>query len=216
MYIFVVGGGRIGYSIAEYFSIRGDKVIVVEKNKKICDFLAKSLDVTVYCGDARSIALLEDAEMDKADVVFAVSGSDTVNIRVAEIAKKRFGVPTVVVRLNHSENREKALQTGADHVICLDEFADVFIKTITESEFRIIYDRSGFSIAEIKIPPDSSLVGQSIKVLEELEVKPIAVFRETVYFSPTENIVIEADDILLVTGSQQAINKLKEHIFGAV
>jgi len=59
--IVIVGGRGVGASIAEYFSKRGDDVVVIEGDEELCDRLAKSLDVTVYCGDAKSERLLRDA-----------------------------------------------------------------------------------------------------------------------------------------------------------
>jgi len=80
VFIVVVGGGGVGASIAEYFSKRGDRVVVIEKKRELCDRLVKSIDAVVYCGDVKSTRLLRDAEVEKADILFAVTGSDSVNL----------------------------------------------------------------------------------------------------------------------------------------
>lgn len=42
----VVGGGYIGFFLAKYFARRGDRVVVVEKRRALCDKLAKEIDAT--------------------------------------------------------------------------------------------------------------------------------------------------------------------------
>lgn len=214
MFVAVIGGGRVGYSIAEFFSKRGDRVVVVEKNEKVCGELARSLDVTVYCGDARSIRLLEEAGVNKADVLFAVSGSDSLNIRVASVAKKRFGVPRVVVRVNHAENKEKAAQSGADEVICLDEVAELFVRAVTEVDYRVLFKHGGFAVVEIRVPPDSPAIGKPLRELVEKGLKVVAVVRDGSLVEAGEDLVLEADDRLVLAGREEAINEARQDILG--
>jgi trk system potassium uptake protein TrkA len=80
VFIVAVEGGGVGASIAEYFSKRGDRVVVIEKKRELCDRLVKSIGAVVYCGDVKFTRLLRDAEVEKADILFAVTGSDSVNL----------------------------------------------------------------------------------------------------------------------------------------
>ena len=77
--------------------------------------------MTVYCGDAKSERLLRDAGAEEADVLFAVSGDDSLHIWVASVAKRGLGVPTVIVKVDERESAERARSAGADVVVCFDE-----------------------------------------------------------------------------------------------
>ncbi|MGC8987587.1 MAG: potassium channel family protein [Infirmifilum sp.] len=209
MYIVVVGGGKIGQAIADFFARRGDRVVIIDRKKEVCDFLAKNYDVVVYCGDARSTSLLRDAQVEEADVLYAVTDSDSVNIQVATTAKKKLGVPRVVVRINQSENCERVGGEVADTVVCLGvNSLSAFIEAVVNPEYKYLLRDRDKVIALIRVVPDSPLVGRSIKSIEDMGVLVGVVVREGIPSRPTEDLVLEADDEIVVVGREERVNEL--------
>lgn len=214
MFIVVVGGGGVGASIAEYFSKRGDRVVVIEKKRELCDRLVKSIDAVVYCGDVKSTRLLRDAEVEKADILFAVTGSDSVNLWVASVAKAKLGIPKVVVRVNQRENVEKARSAGADVVVCLEELAaERLIEAVVQPDYRFLLRREGFAVAAVKVLPDSKLVGASTGTLREKGLSVVAVLRGSTWLAGHEDHVLESDDEVVVAGPEEKVSKLIEEVF---
>ena len=76
MRIVIVGGGKLGYHLAQTMLERDYEVELIEKNKLKCAHLADVLDVEVICGDGTEIRVLADAGTHKADCFIAVTGSD--------------------------------------------------------------------------------------------------------------------------------------------
>ena len=54
--------------------------------------------------DACEIASLDEAGLDRCDVVVAATGDDKVNLVVSLLAKTEYGVPRIVARVNNPKN----------------------------------------------------------------------------------------------------------------
>lgn len=213
MFIVVVGGGRVGATIADFFARRGDKVVIIDRKREVCDYLSRTIDAVVYCGDARSTRLLRDAEVDKADVLYAVTDSDSINLRVAEIVKKNFGVPRVVVRVNHSENCSKG-EGFADVTVCLGENAiNAFIEAVVSPEYKYLLRKSGNTIAYLRVIADSSLVGLRIQDVEKDGLVVALLLRAGVFMRPSNDTVLEADDEILVAGEEEKVASLVQKLY---
>ena len=57
-----------------------------------------------FQADACEVSKLAEADVDKADVVAAVTGDDEDNLVISLLAKQEFGVPRVVARVNNPKN----------------------------------------------------------------------------------------------------------------
>ena len=88
----VVGGGKIGYFLAQTLSDKEYQVVVIEKQEKECLKLADELKVEVICGDGTDLEVLNDAGMENATVVAAVTGLDEENLVICQIAKSNYGI----------------------------------------------------------------------------------------------------------------------------
>src|SRR5574341_717331 len=85
MHVIIIGSGEVGYHVAKSLSKTND-VFVIEKNEEACS-RAKQLDVQVIQGNGADIKHLKQANIEKAELLVAVTGVDEVNI-VACMASK--------------------------------------------------------------------------------------------------------------------------------
>ncbi|HZX13582.1 MAG TPA: NAD-binding protein, partial [Thermodesulfobacteriota bacterium] len=85
MRIVIIGAGDVGTFLAKSLSDEHD-IIVIEKNKEKVERIKESLDVLVIHGDGDNPAILKEAEIEKADIVLAVSGDDRTNILSSHLA----------------------------------------------------------------------------------------------------------------------------------
>lgn len=98
-YTIIVGCGRLGASIGGKISERKQDVCVIDKDKTAFrKLLGYYGGLTVVC-NATDLEKLKDINIDKATTLIAVTDDDSVNICVAQMAKKLFQVPKVVVRV---------------------------------------------------------------------------------------------------------------------
>ena len=112
MKLVIVGGGKLGFFLAQNMMNRGHQIMLVELDKKRCALLATSLDAIVLNGDGTELNILRQAEIEPADSFIAVSGRDEDNVVACQIAKRVFHVPQVVARVNNPKNLETIRRLG--------------------------------------------------------------------------------------------------------
>lgn len=103
--ILIVGCGRLGASIANELSNKGKDVTIIDINKDNFRKLSRSFEGLTLEGNGTDIEVLKEAQIVSSDVVLAVSNNDNVNIMVAQIAKKVFGINKVISRLYDPEKQ---------------------------------------------------------------------------------------------------------------
>jgi trk system potassium uptake protein TrkA len=116
MRVLIAGGGDIGRITAESLVNVGHEVIVIDESPEVCERLASELDLMCICGDATRPHLLEKAEIEKADIVIALSGTDQENLITALIAKE-YGVKRVIVKLDDPDFNIVCYKLGIEEVI---------------------------------------------------------------------------------------------------
>lgn len=98
-YIVVVGCGRLGSRLATHLSSQGHSVVAVDLNAAKFENLSVEFTGFTIQGDAREAAVLREAKIGQADVLFAVTTRDNVNLMVAQVAREVYGVGAVVARV---------------------------------------------------------------------------------------------------------------------
>ena len=86
MRIVIIGGGGIGYALAEALAAPHD-VFVVEANPERAERFTQ-LDVECLAGSGTDPEVLRRAEADRADLLIAATGLDEVNIVACSIASR--------------------------------------------------------------------------------------------------------------------------------
>lgn len=116
-YTIIVGCGRLGANLANALSDAQGNVIIMDINKDAFRKLSPSFGGLAITADATDLDALQEAGMDKADTVIAVTNNDNVNVMVAQLAREQFKVPEVIARLYDPE-RECVYQELGIETIC--------------------------------------------------------------------------------------------------
>jgi trk system potassium uptake protein TrkA len=105
MYVVIVGGGKVGASLAQTLASEDHEVAVVEFDRTKCGSLTEAMDgVRVMCGDGDEPYVLEDAGVPRADAIIAATGHDEDNLVVCLLGKFEYKVPLTLARINNPKN----------------------------------------------------------------------------------------------------------------
>ena len=105
MKVIIVGGGKVGTSLALLLLKKGYNVKVIEAVREKISRLQQDLPADVVAlGNGTDPVVLEAAGILGADVVAATTGQDETNLVVTNLARFAFNVPRVVARVNNPKN----------------------------------------------------------------------------------------------------------------
>ncbi len=100
--ILIIGGGNVGLAVAHALEGREDRIRakVIEKNRRCAELAADALERTIVLnGDGLDVALLDEANIKKADAVLCVTDDDKTNLLTAVRAKGQ-GCPMTIALIN--------------------------------------------------------------------------------------------------------------------
>lgn len=203
MFVIVVGGGNTGSQLAKFLLDAGHRVRVVDERPAVLEKLGHEIPVEyILNGDGSSPTVLEQAEVHKAQVLAAVTGSDETNLVITSLGKFEFNVPRVIARINNSKNAWLfTSEMGVD--VSLNQ-AEILAK-LTAEEMSIgdmmtmlKIRRGQFSLVEEKIAPNAPAIGKAIMDLPLPTNCVISgIIRHGVIVMPRGVTVLEQDDEVL-------------------
>lgn len=98
--VFIVGCSTMGAYIAGNLSRKGDNVIIIDKDATAFQNLPSYYSGFQIEADGTDIDALKEAGIESADLVVVATNSDNVNIMIAEVSSKIFGIKNVIIRLD--------------------------------------------------------------------------------------------------------------------
>ncbi|MEN8444070.1 MAG: NAD-binding protein [Cyanobacteria bacterium J06555_13] len=98
-YTIVVGCGRLGSRLASRLSHAGHDVVVIDPQQPAFKALTPDFSGFRLVGNAAEFEVLQQAKIERADSLLAVTGEDNLNLMVAQIAQVIFKVNTVLARV---------------------------------------------------------------------------------------------------------------------
>jgi len=86
--IIIVGNGKVGRTLVEQLSKEGNNITVIEKDQNQMADLDSQFDVIAIKGNGASYGTLQEAGIEEADLLIAVTGSDEQNLLCCTLAKQ--------------------------------------------------------------------------------------------------------------------------------
>ncbi|MFA4991374.1 MAG: NAD-binding protein [Candidatus Omnitrophota bacterium] len=216
MHIIIVGGGNVGYYLAKRLAQDRHVVSVVEKDAALCEKIAKELGVRVINGDGCDPGFLDDAGIDKTDVVAAVTGEDEDNLVICQLAKETYNVRRTVARVNDSRNEHAFNELGVD--VPIDSTA-IIAKIIEEEvSFKdfvnlMTFKRGKLSIVRVDLNKESPACGKQVMDIKlPGDSVLVSIIRGDDVIIPKGNTVLKAqDDIIAITTIEN-----EQHLLGTL
>jgi trk system potassium uptake protein TrkA len=216
MYIIVAGAGKVGHFLAQRLLEDKHTVVVVEKNKDVCQKLSQTLNLIIVNGDACEPRFLEEAHIERADVIAAVTGEDEDNLVICQLAKEKFGIKRTVARVNDPANEHTFNELGIDVPIDATKIIAKMIEeevSFTDFVNLMSFKRGKLAIVRVDLNDDSPAVHKN---LNELVLPPdsvlVSIIRKDEVVIPKGNTVLApGDDIIaltLVENEQQLLRAL--------
>jgi len=213
MRVIIVGAGRVGRGLAERLEDRGENVVLVDSEKAVVES-ARNEGFSVHHGDGADTDILEAVGATNAKIVAAATEDDDVNLLVAQLARSKFDVETVIARVNTPGNAEAFEELGVRAISADESIAHTMDNAIERpalSEWMTELGRDG-DVQEIEVTAEN-LVGMQIGELDtELPdgVLVALVSRNGDSQLPEPNLTLRRGDHLTFVGRRDAVDKAIE------
>lgn len=217
MYILIVNEQPLGRSLTAALVNHGHEVAYVDEDSEFCNMVTSELGCLVIQGENTNIRVLQEAGIERADVVVALLDKDIKNIMVGLFAKQ-FGVPRVLARLRQQHYRAAYELAGIDEIVsAFDHLLNEFLTTIEDPNVRQVMalGNGKIEIAAIDVTINSPLLGQQLSTLWEHRNFPKGALimgllkaREQAFLLPREQPTLAADDEVLALGNDEDIHQI--------
>lgn len=212
--ITIAGGGLIGLKLAQILENRGYKVVIVDKNPSICDYLAKVLEKSeVLHGDITNLEFVEEMGIGKMDAFVAATSHDEVNL-VSSLLMRQLGVSEIVTVVNRSDFAPVVRQSGLAHALSprlvMASTVKMSLQRKEISSIRLL-DDGRIEVIELRIPKYAVVAGKTLKEINPPSGTIIAVIvRHSDIIVPRGMDVLEAGDTVVAFAKTDMAQKLEE------
>ena len=168
----MVGAGEVGSYVAARLSREGNDVVVVDERRDPLSRLERDNDVLTVAGDATNPSTLAEAEVDKAEVLVAVTQSFKTNLLVCLQGRQARGERelSTIARIDDPELRGPAGRKireamGVDLVLDPDEqTASAIQELLLYRGARNLYEMAGGEVLLVgaRLTNDAPVVGRSV------------------------------------------------------
>lgn len=201
MFIIVAGAGIIGKEIIKMLVENKHDVVVIDKDRDVCEALYAETGAMTIHGNATDIRVLEEAGAAEADVIVCLMHSHADNIACSLLAKS-LGVPRIIARLRDPRYEQAYLEAG---VTTIASVADLLInRIIMEVEQpkvkRIMSLSGGAEIYAVNIPAKVKSAGMKIKEITSQPKFPEEVVFMGIYNEDEGSFLIPRGDYVIQPG----------------
>ncbi len=173
--IILVGCGKVGHTLAEQLSKEGHDITIVDTNERVIKDVTELLDVIGVCGNGASLHVLQEAGLDEADMVIAVTGSDELNLLCCIIARKAGGSLAAIARIRNPDYSDEVMylrqQLGLSMIINPEmEAAREIARVISRPQALKInsFAKGQAELVRFQLPAGNRLCGMNLKELTDL------------------------------------------------
>jgi len=204
MYIMIIGAGKVGYFLAKRLCQGKHTVSIVDKDRVICEEIAKELETLVINGDGCDPHILEEAGIERADVLAAVTGDDEDNLIICQLAKEKFNLQRTVGRVNNPDNEHTFSELGIDVPVDSTKIISKIIEEeVSFSDFvnLMSFKRGKLAIVRLDLPEDSPVINKEVKdiTLPQDAVLVSIVRGEEVILPKGNTVLMPGDDVIALT-----------------
>ncbi len=217
--VFIIGGSKTAYYLAEIFDKTDVSVKILDINEKRCKELSELLPGTVVLlGDGTDQDVLDEEGLSSCDACLTLTGIDEENVIISLYARK-IGVDKIITKVNRSSVLKMVKDLGLDSVVSPHNVIANHILQFTRSRqttdgegVKALYKISANAEAlEFTVSKNFPYLGVELKNLKlRKDILVGGIVRDGEFILPGGNTAFNAGDRVIILTTQSTINDLKQ------
>lgn len=218
MKIIVAGGRNKADFLIGSLLEKKQEVTVINDDDEYCSYLSEKYNIPVVVGNPCKQYVLEEAEVDHADILIALRPNDPDNLAICQTAKKIFHVKKVVATVSNPKNVSIFKKLGVNTAISATYTIARIIEqasTIENLVNSLSIEHENIVMTELLLTKESYVVNKKLKELSMPEnVIVCCILRNVEMIVPNgETILLEHDKLLILSQTamqDQVLNMFSE------
>ena len=224
MKIIILGAGQVGGSLAESLASERNDIVLVDSNEKTLRELRDRIDIGVVVGHASHPDILQEAGIEDADILVAVTNNDETNMAACQIAHSLFRVTTKIARVRAAAYLQypELFSTESipiDVLISPEQIVSEYIARLIEhpGALQVLDFADGrVQLVAVRAVQGGPLVGHQLRYLREhmpkVDTRVAAIYRRNSPIIPQGSTVIEAGDEVFFIAARQDIRAVMSEL----
>jgi trk system potassium uptake protein TrkA len=205
--------------LAEALVRSNHNITIVDPHEELLKMMESHSDLMTITGDSTSTAVLQRANVKRADLVIAVLHDEHINLLTGIIAKK-LGAKKVIARVNTMENLSPDVwrmyqDLGIDGLLSPEDIAaQEIISLLKKNASSETYDFAGgnLQLFMVKLEPEAEILGKTVDEVmdqyEHIEFRVAAIHRRQSTFVPQGEEMFQVGDMVYVVTKPHAIKDI--------
>lgn len=212
--VLIVGGGRIGYRLANFLEKKSIYTKIIEKSPDRCAQLAEKMNKTVIlCGDGSDQSLMLEENISEMDAVITLTDDEETNILVSLLAR-RMGVREIITKISKFSYFPLMSMIGIEQVVSPRLSAiNTILQHIRKGKVLSAISIKGeqAEVLEAVALPTSDIVGKPLKDISFPKgALLIGIIHNDVVMMPSGDSVVEPDDRIIIFARRKAVQQIEK------
>ncbi|MGH8688719.1 MAG: Trk system potassium transporter TrkA [Burkholderiales bacterium] len=224
MKVIILGAGQVGASVAESLVSEQNDITVVDTEASRLRTLQERFDLRTVTGSASHPSVLEEAGIDDADLLIAVTQSDETNLVACKLAARMFNVPRRVARIRANAFLDNQKILGPDGFdvdlsICPEQVLTEYIAKLVEfpEALQVLDFADGkVSLVAVRCYQGGPMVDLPVKEIRahipNIDTRIVAIFRRDRAILPDGDTVIEVGDEVFCLAAADNIRQVMREL----
>ncbi|MEZ4527468.1 MAG: TrkA family potassium uptake protein [Desulfobacterales bacterium] len=210
----VIGMGNFGYYLAIRLCEKGHEVLAIDRKPALIQDIRDYVSQAVVA-DATDIKALEALGIKEMDTVVVCIGNNLSDSILTTLNLNDLGVKHLLAKAISDSHARILKKIGAHEIVFPEKDQAVQLAERLHNPNLLDYLPSIQDYSIVRIPPPKSFVGKALRELNLINrfgVQIVAIRKkdsEDLNIIPTANYKVMEDDLMIILGPNEALNKLQ-------
>jgi trk system potassium uptake protein TrkA len=213
MRIVIAGCGRVGSDLALTLSEEGHDVSVIDSRPEVFERLGSTFNGTTHDGLGYDVRVLRESGIELADAFVAATDSDNSNAMAVQVAKRVFGVPKTIARLDDPAREDAYRALDVQFVPGAKLTSKVIHEQLVREEFSFHVTFSGGDVEIVDMvvgPHGEGIAVAGLEFPDELRVAAVTRGKRT--FIPDGDFLLAEGDVVVAAARSGARKRIHRYL----
>ena len=214
--VMIVGGGRIGYRLAQQLEKKSVHTKIIERDPKRCSLLAENLGrALVLCADGSDQDILMAENIQDMDAVVTVTNDEETNVLVSMLSKQK-GVSKTITKIDRFSYFNLMASIGLHRIVsprlsAINSILQHIRKGKVLSDITLKGEQA--EVIEAVALETSSIVGKPLRNISfPKEALLAGIITEEDIIIPSGDSVVHPGDRVIIFAKRQAVPKIEQFL----